>query len=292
VSRSPPTPAAAQRAPEQQAETHQPATPSRQEALDAKERGIRALLAEHGVENEFHVIQSEPFIVIGDDSRRKVQRSVDRTISYSVARLKRRYNFRDPAEVLEVWLFRNERSYRKYTRLLLDDDPDTPYGYYSPSRGALVMNIGTGGGTLIHEIVHPYIETNFPDCPAWFNEGLGSLYEASEYRGEHIFGVTNWRLPGLQKAIRRGGLTTFADLTATTDSAFYRDDAGTNYAQARYLLYYLQQEGLLDQYYRSFLAARRDDPTGYDTLVETLGRHEMEAFQDEWERWVLRLTWR
>ena len=41
-----------------------------------------------------------------------------------------------------------------------------------------IMNIATGGGTLVHEIVHPYVEANFPGCPAWFNEGLGSLYEA------------------------------------------------------------------------------------------------------------------
>ena len=26
-------------------------------------------------------------------------------------------------------------------------------------------------------MVHPFVEANFPDCPAWFNEGLGSLYE-------------------------------------------------------------------------------------------------------------------
>ena len=24
------------------------------------------------------------------------------------------------------------------------------------------MNISTGGGTLVHEIVHPFIEANFP----------------------------------------------------------------------------------------------------------------------------------
>ena len=41
------------------------------------------------------------------------------------------------------------------------------------------MNISTGGGTLVHEIVHPFVAANFPNCPAWFNEGLGSLYEQS-----------------------------------------------------------------------------------------------------------------
>ena len=25
----------------------------------------------------------------------------------------------------------------------------------------------TGGGTLVHEIVHPFLRANFPECPAW-----------------------------------------------------------------------------------------------------------------------------
>jgi len=28
---------------------------------------------------------------------------------------------------------------------------------------------------LVHEIVHPFMRANFPECPAWFNEGLASL---------------------------------------------------------------------------------------------------------------------
>ena len=51
---------------------------------------------------------------------------------------------------------------------------------------ALVMNIATGGGTLVHEIVHPFMEANFPACPSWFNEGLGSLYEQSGARDGRI----------------------------------------------------------------------------------------------------------
>ena len=48
------------------------------------------------------------------------------------------------------------------------------------------MNISTGGGTLVHEIVHPFIQSNFPNCPSWFNEGLGSLYEQCRERNGKI----------------------------------------------------------------------------------------------------------
>jgi len=46
----------------------------------------------------------------------------------------------------------------------------------------------------VHEIVHPFMAANFPDCPAWFNEGLASLYEQSSERDGKIIGLTNWRL--------------------------------------------------------------------------------------------------
>ena len=141
----------------------------------------------------------------------------------------------------------------------------------------------------MHEIVHPFVAANFPNCPAWFNEGLGSLYEQSGEENGEIHGYTNWRLPRLQEAIRKGKLTSFETLCHTTDTGFYGDDRGTNYAQARYLCYYLQQKGLLKTYYHRFLADRTDDPSGYKTLKAVLQRDDMDAFQKQWESYVLKL---
>ena len=94
---------------------------------------------------------------------------------------------------------------------------------------------------------------------------------------------------GLQKAIREGKLTSFERLCHTTDTEFYEKDKGTNYAQARYLCYYLQNKDLLKTYYRRFLANREDDPSGYKTLKGVLKRDDMDAFQKEWESYVLKL---
>src|SRR4030095_2165746 len=158
----------------------------------------------------------------------------------------------------------------KHARLLFGDTPTTPYGYYSSTHKALIMNIATGGGTLVHEIVHPFMEANFAGCPPWLNEGLGSLYEQCGDVDGHIHGFTNWRLPGLQNSIKAGTVPTFKKLLSMDISAFYDDDRGTNYAQARYLCYYLQQKGLLTRFYREFHAHQKDDPTGYKTLKRVL----------------------
>jgi hypothetical protein len=152
------------------------------------------------------------------------------------------------------------------------------------------MNIGTGGGTLVHEIVHPFMEANFPACPAWLNEGLGSLYEQCGDVNGHIHGFTNWRLPGLQQAIRNGNLTSFQTLTSMDATAFYNDQRGINYGQARYLCYYLQEQGLLIKFYREFHAHQKDDPTGHKSLQKVLAEADMEAFQRKWEKYVLALS--
>ena len=47
---------------------------------------------------------------------------------------------------------------------LFGDEPETPYGYFSAEHQALIMNIATGGGTLVHEIVHPFMEANVPEA--------------------------------------------------------------------------------------------------------------------------------
>jgi hypothetical protein len=170
---------------------------------------------------------------------------------------------------------------------IFGDRPETPYGYYTPTHDALIMNIATGGGTLVHEIVHPYMAANFPECPDWFNEGLASLYEQASERDGEIIGLTNWRLAGLQEALKRKAVPSFRTLLSSGDG-FYSDDPGSNYAQARYLCHWLQEEGLLRTFYRSFVAAAEDDPTGLATLERTIGM-DMKQFRPIWERYVMGL---
>jgi hypothetical protein len=211
-------------------------------------------------------------------------------VRWATAHLKEEYFSRDPKEILDVFLFKDKVSYQRNTLSFFHETPTTPYGFYSPTHGALLMNIATGGGTLVHEIVHPFIEANFPGCPPWFNEGLGSLYEQSGDEGGHIHGYTNWRLAGLQRAIREKRVPSFKALTAQSDHAFYDEDRGTNYSQSRYLLYYLQEKGLLTRYYREFFDHKGEDPTGYETLKRVLGEPDLDAFKARWEAYVLGLT--
>jgi hypothetical protein len=241
----------------------------------------------------FTIVAQPPFVVIGDEPPAQVRQRATNTVKWAVDKLKQDYFKRDPMETIDIWLFRDHTSYTNHAWLLFNDTPTTPFGYYSAAHRALIMNIATGGGTLVHEIVHPFMRANFPDCPAWFNEGLASLYEQSAEKQGHIRGLINWRFKGLERAIKEGKTISFQQLTATSDTEFYGGSNNTNYSeyygQARYLCYYLQEKGLLTKFYREFVANSKRDPTGFETLKRVLGEDDMAAFQRKWEKFVLGL---
>jgi hypothetical protein len=226
-----------------------------------------------------------PFVVVGDGPAASLRGQSAQTVRWAVDLLRQDFFAKDPEEIIDVFAFKDADSYEQNAWELFHDKPDTPYGYYSARERALVMNIETGYGTLVHELVHPFVRANIPDCPPWFNEGLASLYEQSTEDGGHIVGLINWRLSGLQKQIRGKRLASFKTLTAMDDKEFYQGDED-HYAQSRYLMLYLQERGLLRHFVQRFVRDRRSDPTGYQTLVSVLGKPDMAAFQRRWEKYT------
>jgi hypothetical protein len=247
------------------------------------------MVLRHHLPRECTVVVEPPFVVLGNGPAEEVHRLAKETVGWAVRRLRLDFFSRDPTRILDVRLLNDDKSYRDTTIDLTGEEPDTPFGFYSPEQSALIMNISTGSGTLVHEIVHPFMEANCPGCPAWFNEGLGSLYEQCSERRGHIVGLPNWRLAELQYTIRKHALPSFRELTQLTGRSFYQGHHSLNYAQARYLLYALQEGGLLVRYYRAMSASLQRDPTGYAALVQVLGDKDMAQFQHRWEEEMLKL---
>jgi hypothetical protein len=236
----------------------------------------------------YTILVEAPFVVIGDSPPTYVKKLTTGFLRTKIAQLEKEFFTKRPDRVLEVWLFANEKSFRKGAKKFFNDDPETPYGYYSPDQNALIMN-ASGLGTLSHELVHPYMEANFPDVPSWFNEGLASLYEQPGARKGRIVGFPNWRLPNLKREIKAKTLPSMKTMLGTTRDQFYEAEYDS-YAFARYIVYYLQEEGKLQEFYTKFLADKKD-LTGITALETVLGE-KLEDFEPKWRKWVLAIPYK
>lgn len=195
-----------------------------------------------------------------------------------------------PLFSLKVYLFKDASSYESFCRKSLNEGPSTPFGFYRSDGHLLVMNVSTGTGTLAHEIVHPFVESDFPGAPSWFNEGFASLYEQSMASNGKMMGLVNWRLPALQNAISNKKCPSLSSFMADTTENFYADETGVSYGLARYLCFYLQEQGKLEQFYRSYRDQFSKDITGRKMLEKVTGQ-KLPDFEKSLHSWVLQLRY-
>lgn len=238
----------------------------------------------------FNVAVSPPFVIAGNLSAAELGRYRDHTILGAQQSLSALY-FKTPIdEPIVILLFADGDTYTRLADKWFDYRDVPHFGFYMNSRRAMLMNITTGGGTLVHELTHALIAPDFPNVPDWFNEGLASLYEQSDMRNGKIIGLPNWRLPALQKAIKETTLRPLPELIADKN---FRDPkmTGINYAQARYVMHYLQDKGQLTTYYKAFRDGREKDPTGVETLKTLIAPKSLEEFEKDWRAWVLTLKY-
>ncbi len=231
------------------------------------------------------------FVVATDADDRTYQRAKGSLTGCADALLKTYFDTR-PTWVLTCYLFKGAETYNAYVKQRSGHDPTSPYGFYQHDGKCLIMDISTGTGTLVHEMVHAFAEADFPSIPSWFNEGMGSLHEQCDLGADgSLEGLTNWRLPILQKALAADTAPSWEKLSHLSTEEFYGEEKGVNYSVARYLCVWLQQQKLLVKFYKEFRAHAADDPTGWATLVKTLGRPEEEC-EREWRVWAGKLEWK
>ena len=225
------------------------------------------------------------FVVAGNVPRGEFDGIVAHTIRRCANALWASYFTKKPDYPIVIWLFADDKTYRDGAKRLFGDTQVSHYGYFRPWDQTMVMNVGTGTGTLVHEMTHALLKPDFPDCPTWFEEGLSSLHEQCQVLPTSIKGLVNWRLPALQKAIAAGKLVPLEKLVATTNAEFRGANEGLHYAEARYLVLYLQEKGILARFYKEFHDGVKKDPTGAKTLAAVTGKSlpELEA---EWLAWV------
>ena len=226
------------------------------------------------------------FIIGGNISRREFDRFKNGTIKECAEAMHRDFFEEKPDYLLKVYLFKDAETYEAYVQKTEGRKPSTPYGFYSDHRRSLVMNIGTGGGTLVHEMFHALVKPDFPDLPSWLNEGMGSLFEQCRVETDGTLrGLINWRYPILMEAAVSQKIIPLKELLHTTDAEFYGEERGVDYAQARYFCLYLQEKKVLPQFYKKFRDNFEKDKSGVQFVGEVLKKQIGEIDRD-WQNWI------
>lgn len=257
---------------------------SAEESLKEKLR-VEAARLRRRLGDSYVVGVEEPFVVAGEIDEQTLRRIMRSTIRACSRRMYAQFFDKKPDYVLTVYLFADDRSYRRAAKSIWGDTDVSRFGYYKPGEKTLVMNISTGTGTLVHEMFHALVEPDFPKIPTWLNEGVASLYECCRLEENRLVGMMNWRFPRLKKAVDEGGVVPLEKLVATTRRRFYGAGRDLHYAEARYFCMYLQEKGLLERFYKTFRDRRKEDPTGAKFLEELLGK-DLDAVQSDWLAWV------
>ncbi len=198
-----------------------------------------------------------------------------------------------------------DRKPSSYIKILLPNDKDfTVYrkqagyseivgGWYNPGTQLLISK--TLGHTLIHEFTHAlhYADTWSRGIwhKIWFSEGVATCFENSmlpEGNRKNIVPIHNWRMDLAIKQME-------------TDNKYYvhwreffnmprNKFLGTqniqyHYAQARYIVYWLNELGKLKEFYDSYNSTYKKDKTGIKAFEKVFGQN-LSKIEEQWKTWM------
>jgi hypothetical protein len=191
-----------------------------------------------------------------------IGRDLDRTLDFYV----RAYNVTPPRNLITVHLLAKTRKLKKFAwdQHGLKMSIST-IGYIFQDDNSIVGLIpDLAIGTLLHELFHLTVRTNFGDIPSWMDEGLAALYEVSLQTPDGLLGVENWRRRVLEEVwqfrptVRE--LVSMEMRDADDGQPEYRvKRLAATEAMARYFFVFLQQKYDHFALYRAFRDRPFDD---------------------------------
>ena len=169
-------------------------------------------------------------------------------------------------------------------------------GLYVPAYGMLFTDIYSGIGVFSHEYTHALHAGDANKVnqahPRWLTEMLSTSNEEVDYdEKRRTISMLNMgdRYESLLDGIANDRIIGFEKLIAMEDKALMDSkNIDMFYAEIRYLGMYLQQRGLMRQFYALYKQDYLKDKTGKKTLETVLGT-KLSDFQMTWESWVLGL---
>jgi hypothetical protein len=211
-----------------------------------------------------------------------------------------------PDEAVTVLFFTRAADYDGWSRATLGVPGPSNLGVYRSRTREIAADVSLGDAylpTLTHEVVHPFLEADFPTAPVWFGEAVASLFEAPVFSADggiggvrggarqarllRALGSPTERATARLDALFDMSTATFLGASRTADGGHAIDEPARvlHYAVARSVASWLDTQGKLWPFYRAWRDARRgaeDDPTGERSFARVMGGSP----SDLNERWV------
>ncbi|MGE3854717.1 MAG: PDZ domain-containing protein, partial [Planctomycetota bacterium] len=170
-------------------------------------------------------------------------------------------------------------------------------GWYNPGQRMLIS--GNIGFVLTHEFTHALhfadLDKRIKNMGAhkiWFLEGMATLFEDSklpEKDGDKAIPVHNGRLRQVQAAVAADKSFAWADYMTWEQPQFMLpQNVGLSYAQARYMTYWIYEQGKLREFYEEYSKSYRagsEGAAGITALEKVIGK-PLATMEAEWKTWV------
>lgn len=237
-----------------------------------------ALFESHELKEQIRNIKSTKYFIFhyGDNEEKVdyLSRCADGFID-AVSKDFFKANFSYP---IHAYVFKDSTSFNRYCKIELNE-PRPLYGTYVPNRHSFYTYQDSGLGTFAHEIMHPLMEFNFPNAPAWCNEGIPTFFEKifGYFEKDQItlnYGYQNpWRIKGIHEKILHLDLK---DLVQGSSNS-------RNESEMRMLSVFIYQNGLLKKYFDLLRNKPKMAPV---EGIESLFRKSIAEIQVSWKKYL------
>ncbi|MBM4157326.1 MAG: hypothetical protein FJ216_00905 [Ignavibacteria bacterium] len=244
----------------------------------------------------FSIIKFRYYVIFSGLSEDITYNIIDKDIRNTIEGMKNGYITKLPDKIIPVFIFEKYDDYKNFSvsTFGVDENDISPFGFYKISKNIIVMRYVSWKGSIGHEVTHSLMLYDFPESPSWFEEGMASLNEKAVFKDGELTGQFSWRILSLRRAFDENTYTGLKELMNTNDEQFYGKKTSFYYAQAMYLLLYLQEQGLLKKYYKEFKETVNSDKTGIKQLekitkkslteIDTDLIEYIKSFKQEWKK--------
>ncbi|WP_340111868.1 peptidoglycan-binding protein [Maribellus mangrovi] len=216
----------------------------------------------------------EEFLVVSLSTQRGAEEHYQKGVKPFAGYFKNKFNFAKPQQYLTILLTENPFDLIEATNSLYPTAHLKAYapflGYYNEKDNLIAATGGRQGyGTVLHELIHAYLHSDYPDCPIWLNEGLATLYERTEWRNHELKSIPNWRFDRMDAE----DFVTLNQLVSDINEHRY------HLAQIRMLLLYFDNRSDISEFY-SFAKSSG----GFFTYDDLLARFDIS--EEKWQEFI------